>query len=212
MCSLRQDRRRDVPCFSTSHSPPPPSFKPVLSTSEYSGGRNRSAGAAASPACSAAQRRVVWHGEVKPRQSDDGVDQPLGLPQRRAKDCAQRQCRGDRQGRVVPLTPGVVRGSARHACTVSSVNCRATIKVRIILPHPGMLPNGSGHASPECSRHGVILSIGVSRSIAFRYCVTDECARRGAPRLRGHGSPPGGGGLLSCFFVRLKAGRFFAPA
>src|ERR1700756_6039153 len=35
--SLRQDRRRDVPCFSTSHSPAPPSFRPVLSTSKCSG-------------------------------------------------------------------------------------------------------------------------------------------------------------------------------
>jgi hypothetical protein len=36
-CSLRQDRRRDVPCFSTNHSPAPPSFRPVLSTSKCSG-------------------------------------------------------------------------------------------------------------------------------------------------------------------------------
>jgi hypothetical protein len=33
VCSLRHERRRDVPCFSTSHSPAPPSFRPVLSTS-----------------------------------------------------------------------------------------------------------------------------------------------------------------------------------
>src|SRR5205085_3424639 len=32
MCSLRHDRRRLVPCFSTSHSPAPDSFNPVLST------------------------------------------------------------------------------------------------------------------------------------------------------------------------------------
>jgi hypothetical protein len=37
ICSLRHDRRRDVPCFSTSHSPAPPSFRPVLSTSKCSG-------------------------------------------------------------------------------------------------------------------------------------------------------------------------------
>jgi hypothetical protein len=36
-CSLRQDRPRDVPCFSTSHSPAPPSLRPVLSTSRCSG-------------------------------------------------------------------------------------------------------------------------------------------------------------------------------
>ena len=33
MCSLRQDRRLRVPCFSTSHSPGPQSRRPVLSTS-----------------------------------------------------------------------------------------------------------------------------------------------------------------------------------
>ena len=34
VCSFRHERRRDVPCFSTSHSPAPPSFRPVLSTSK----------------------------------------------------------------------------------------------------------------------------------------------------------------------------------
>lgn len=33
MCSLRQDRRLRVPCFSISHSPGPHSRRPVLSTS-----------------------------------------------------------------------------------------------------------------------------------------------------------------------------------
>jgi Transposase DDE domain len=37
ICSFRHDRRRDAPCFSTSHSPAPPSFRPVLSTSRCSG-------------------------------------------------------------------------------------------------------------------------------------------------------------------------------
>ena len=32
-----------------------------------------------------------------------------------------------------------------------------------VLPHSGMLPNGSGIASPECSRSCVALSIGVQR-------------------------------------------------
>ena len=35
MCSLRQERRLLVPCFSTSHSPGPPSFSPELSTSRW---------------------------------------------------------------------------------------------------------------------------------------------------------------------------------
>src|SRR5208283_1088493 len=35
--ALRHDRRRDVPCFSISHSPAPLSFSPALSTSKCSG-------------------------------------------------------------------------------------------------------------------------------------------------------------------------------
>src|ERR1700674_3144659 len=37
MCSLRHDRRRLVPCFSTNHSPAPDSFNPVLSTNRCTG-------------------------------------------------------------------------------------------------------------------------------------------------------------------------------
>ena len=37
ICSLRQERRLLVPCFSTSHSPGPPSFRPELSTSRWIG-------------------------------------------------------------------------------------------------------------------------------------------------------------------------------
>jgi hypothetical protein len=51
----------------------------------------------------AAQRGVVRHREVKPKQFDDGADQPLGLPQRQAKHQAHRQCRADRQGGVMRL-------------------------------------------------------------------------------------------------------------
>jgi hypothetical protein len=39
--------------------------------------------------------------------------------------------------------------------------CSATIRMRSVLPHPGMLPNGPSIASPECSRRCVTLSIGV---------------------------------------------------
>ena len=46
---------------------------------------------------------MVRNGEVKPKQCDDGADQPLGLPQRQAKDRTQRQCGGDRQCRVMRL-------------------------------------------------------------------------------------------------------------
>ena len=36
-CSVRHDRRVAVPCFSSSHSPLPHSFRPVLSTSRCKG-------------------------------------------------------------------------------------------------------------------------------------------------------------------------------
>jgi hypothetical protein len=39
-------------------------------------------------------------------------------------------------------------------------DCSATIWMRDVLPHPGMLPNGPSIASPECSRRVGILSIG----------------------------------------------------
>jgi hypothetical protein len=38
-----------------------------------------------------------------------------------------------------------------------------TVACTSVLPHPGMLPNGLGIASPECSRRGVTLSIGIQR-------------------------------------------------
>ena len=34
----------------------------------------------------ATERGIVWNGEVKPEQADDGADQSLSLPQREAKD------------------------------------------------------------------------------------------------------------------------------
>jgi hypothetical protein len=44
--------------------------------------------------------------------------------------------------------------------------CSATIWMRDVLPHPGMLPSGPGIASPGCSRRRVTLSIG-SRKTRF---------------------------------------------
>jgi hypothetical protein len=38
MCSFRHDRHRLVPCFSTSHSPAPDSFNPVLSNQQVQSG------------------------------------------------------------------------------------------------------------------------------------------------------------------------------
>jgi hypothetical protein len=49
-----------------------------------------------------------------------------------------------------------------------SVPCPATIRVDVVLPHPGMLPSGSSIASPECSRRHVGLSIDYTVSGAFR--------------------------------------------
>ena len=47
-------------------------------------------------------------------------------------------------------------------------SCSATIKMDVVLPHPGMLPSGSSIASPECSRRHVSLSIDYAGSGAFR--------------------------------------------
>jgi hypothetical protein len=49
------------------------------------------------------QRRVVRHREIKSKQSNDGTDQSLSLPQRQTKDHAHRQGCADRQRRVVRL-------------------------------------------------------------------------------------------------------------
>src|SRR3984957_18255950 len=46
---------------------------------------------------------MVRNTEVKPEQSDDRADKPLGLPQRQAKDRTQHQRRGNRQRRVMRL-------------------------------------------------------------------------------------------------------------
>ena len=110
-CSLRQDRRVFVPCFSTSHSPGPHSCRPVLSTSRCTRLRCRSV-AAAPPSVSARRLRVVWSGTASSRPSRRriGADQPLGLAQGQAEHGPQRQRRQDRQGRVVRLP---ARGRAR---------------------------------------------------------------------------------------------------
>jgi hypothetical protein len=42
-CSFRQDRRVLEPCFSTSHSPAPHNFSPVLSTTKWTGRASSSA-------------------------------------------------------------------------------------------------------------------------------------------------------------------------
>src|SRR6267378_240158 len=104
MCSLRHDRRRLVPCFSTNHSPAPESFNPVLSTNRMhgfgAGRRSRHLQCLGPPA----QRGMVRDGEIETEQADDGADQPFGLPQSQAEHHAQRQRCRNRQGRIVGLT------------------------------------------------------------------------------------------------------------
>ena len=103
MCSLRHDRRVFVPCFSSSHSPEPQSFSPVLSTSRCTGpepGRGRTTSRLSARRL---KRCMVRHGEIEAEQGDDGADQPFGLPQRQAEHRPQRQRRRDGQGRIARL-------------------------------------------------------------------------------------------------------------
>ena len=124
MCSLRQERRLLVPCFSTSHSPGPPSFSPELSTSRW-------IGPPVARGCAGSSRRLgspaeggeVRHRQVEAEQLEDRADQPLGLAQRQTEHSAQGQGCRDRQVRVVRAgPPGVVRGAAFQAAMASSVN------------------------------------------------------------------------------------------
>src|SRR3954451_4288463 len=52
----------------------------------------------------AAQRGVIRDRQSEPEQTDDGTDQPLGLPQRQTEHGPERQRRQDRQGRIPPLS------------------------------------------------------------------------------------------------------------
>src|SRR5258706_10015762 len=104
MCSLRHDRRRLVPCFSTNHSPAPDSFNPVLSTNRCTGSALDDGPATAQRLGPPAQRGMVRDSEIETEQADDGADQPFGLPQGQAEYGAQLQRRRDRQGRIVELT------------------------------------------------------------------------------------------------------------
>src|ERR1700746_4172895 len=67
MCSLRHDRRRLVPCFSTNHSPAADSLHPVLSPIRCPGSALDGGGAPAS--LSARRLRVEWSGTARSRQS-----------------------------------------------------------------------------------------------------------------------------------------------
>src|SRR5207248_5213247 len=108
MCSLRHDRRRLVPCFSTNHSPAPDSFNPVLSTnrcmgSALDGGPD---GGPATASVSARRLSVEWSRIARSRPSRRMTEpiSPSVCSQSQAEHGAQRQRRRDRQGRIVGLT------------------------------------------------------------------------------------------------------------
>jgi hypothetical protein len=98
-----------VPCFSTSHSPAPNSFNPVLSTNRCTGSVLGGVGNAGS--VSARRLSVEWSGTARSRPSRWMMDPvcPFGLPQGQAEHGTQRQCGCDRQVRIVRLTAS--RGS-----------------------------------------------------------------------------------------------------
>jgi hypothetical protein len=59
---LRQDRRLLAPCFSTSHSPAPQSFRPVLSTGRCGGLPSLRTRGRGTSGVSARRLRIVWSG------------------------------------------------------------------------------------------------------------------------------------------------------
>jgi hypothetical protein len=67
MCSLRHDRRRLVPCFSTNHLPAPHSFNPVLSTNRCTG--SALDGGRATASVSPRRLSVEWSGTARSRPS-----------------------------------------------------------------------------------------------------------------------------------------------
>src|SRR5918994_1523666 len=106
-CSFLQARRRWVPCFSTSHSPGPFSFTPVLSGAPVRSPPgepppvswivgSRSNGSCAGP-------DGLRHRQVQPHQPEQRADQPFGLAQRLVKHCPQDQRCLDREVRVARL-------------------------------------------------------------------------------------------------------------
>src|SRR6201993_3313681 len=100
MCSLRHDRRRLVPCFSTNHSPAPDSFNPVLSTNRCTGS---ALGGGPAPASVPARRlSVEWSGIARSRPSRRMTEPISPSVCRRARRNTAR--RRDRQGRIVRLT------------------------------------------------------------------------------------------------------------
>src|SRR4051794_36103084 len=104
MCNLRHDRRLRVPCFSTSHSPGPPSFSPELSTSRWIGPPVEWGCAGIQALSAPAEGGEIGHRQVEAEQLEDRADQSLGLAQRQMEHRAQGQSCRDCQVRVVRLT------------------------------------------------------------------------------------------------------------
>ena len=123
-CILRQDRRVRVPCFSTSHSPAPQSFRPVLSTSRCRGSPPPHRRGRGTSSVSALRHRVVWSGTARSSPSRP-MTEPIspsvwrnGRRNTARSVSAVRIAKGEYQG----CPPRVVRGSALHAWIASSVN------------------------------------------------------------------------------------------
>ena len=93
MCSLRQERRLLVPCFSTSHSAQlqPGTVDQQVDRSAGRAGLRRQF-QAPGPSAEGGESR---HRQVEAEQLEDQADQSLGLAQRQTEHSAQRQRRVD---------------------------------------------------------------------------------------------------------------------
>ena len=93
--SLGAEACRDLaPCLSSSHSPAPNTFKPVLSTSTCSGPSSWMAPPAGPRHPSlrpAAQRRMVGNRQIKAQQIEQREHQPLALAQTKPEYAPQCQ-------------------------------------------------------------------------------------------------------------------------
>src|SRR3954471_10723505 len=133
-CSFRQARRVRVPCFPTSHSPGPPSFSPVLSTSRCSGPPLPERGRGTSRVA-ARRDRVVWSGTASSSPSRRKIEPISPSVWRKPRRNTARSVRAVRiaRGEYQGCPPRVVRGSARQARITSwtmvhtEVACRATV-------------------------------------------------------------------------------------
>ncbi len=124
MRSLRGDRRILVPCFSSSHSPAPQSFRPVLSTRRCRGSPSLRGRGRGTSSVSARRHRVEWSGTARSSPS-----RPMTEP---IRPSVWRSARRNTAPSVSAVSiardkyqgwpPGVVRCSARQPSMASSVN------------------------------------------------------------------------------------------